>query len=414
MPTLREHQHETVAKLLTHRRGAVCDEMRVGKTPPVIVAAQRLGLEKILIHCPSSAVPVWEDAWQEWWPNGPKPRIESYRRLTMNPLGHLDYLGYELYVPDEFHRCRKFSAQQTRIAMAIANRTPRIWPLSGTPMPDSPMDLYPLLKAVWPDELRKIGIKGGAGYREMFCEYWYDQKYDRFVPIRAKNVPLLQDILSRVILVQRSFAEVSPHLPQLQWETHTLEEYPTITGSVAVSAADVIRGIEENRHHGPGEIAKARHELGVQKAGPAAELIDDELVNRDYDKVVVLAYHRAVIDILHRNLDQHGVALVDGRSSAQDRRDAVEEFQAVPETRVFLGQINAVQEALDLSAAHHVIFVEQDWLPDNNRQAAARIMNINKDHPVYARMLFAPGTVDSAVRRALRRRMETQGEVFNR
>jgi SNF2 family DNA or RNA helicase len=73
---------------------------------------------------------------------------------------------------------------------------------------------------------------------------------------------------------------------------------------------------------------------------------------------------------------------------------------------VLVCQIIAAGTAIDLSAASHGYFLELDWVPGNNMQAANRLVSMMKDEPVTFDVCTAPGTIDDRVQRILLRRSQ--------
>jgi SNF2 family DNA or RNA helicase len=416
MGTLRAHQIESAAYLERSTRAYLADEMRVGKTPPACVAAARLGVRRPVIFCPAIAKQIWEEAWPEWAqvkvPSSAFPRIVSYDKLIRTGYGQ--FLDNDLLILDEAHYCRNTHAKRTKAALGIANRSLRVWLLSGSPMPSSPLDLYAPLRAIWPDELRKANAIHKGQFLDQFCSY-YIGEYGLKVT-GAKNVPLLQDILSRVMPFRRTFMEVAGNVPPLQWEMVELDAgAPDLLLESSALSEETIALLDQGElpADGTAQWSTVRRLLGEMKAPAAAGLIASELRDCQYERVVVLAHHRSVMDVLETALSGFGVCRVDGDTSEPQRYALRRLFQG-GERQVFLGQIQTVGLSIDLSAAHHIVFVEQSTLPDENTQAAMRIMNINRERPAYARMLFADTYIDRQIRKALRRRMTAQGEIFNR
>ena len=65
--------------------------------------------------------------------------------------------------------------------------------------------------------------------------------------------------------------------------------------------------------------------------------------------------------------------------------------------RVLVCQIIAAGTAIDLSAADDMLFVEWDWTPANNDQAAMRCVSQFKRRPVRARFAAIAGSCDERV-----------------
>ena len=68
--------------------------------------------------------------------------------------------------------------------------------------------------------------------------------------------------------------------------------------------------------------------------------------------------------------------------------------------------------AIDLSAASHGYFLELDWVPGNNTQAANRLVSMGKDEPVTFDVVTWPGSVDDAVQRILLTRTRQLSKLY--
>jgi SNF2 family DNA or RNA helicase len=94
------------------------------------------------------------------------------------------------------------------------------------------------------------------------------------------------------------------------------------------------------------------------------------------------------------------------------RQTAIDQFQANPKVRVFIGQLQACSTAITLHAANQVVFVEQSWTPSDNAQAAKRCHRIGQKNPVFVRMLGLAKSVDEAVAKVLARKSQMISELM--
>jgi SNF2 family DNA or RNA helicase len=93
------------------------------------------------------------------------------------------------------------------------------------------------------------------------------------------------------------------------------------------------------------------------------------------------------------------------RSGAIDpatRQRNVDNFMKNPKYKVFIGNIQAAGTAITLTSAHNIVFIEQDWVPGNNAQAAMRVHRIGQTKPVHVRVLYLPDTIDEKIARILK------------
>jgi SWI/SNF-related matrix-associated actin-dependent regulator 1 of chromatin subfamily A len=150
-----------------------------------------------------------------------------------------------------------------------------------------------------------------------------------------------------------------------------------------------------------------RRLTGVIKAQAALAELRVELAESQGDKLIVFAVHRAVIDALEVGLFGYGVVCINGDTPKDERPGLIERFQTDPETRVFIGQINIASEAIELTAASNVWFIESDWTPKTMHQAASRAHRYGQPSSVNARILALEGSIDVAIARVLERKMHT-------
>jgi len=123
-------------------------------------------------------------------------------------------------------------------------------------------------------------------------------------------------------------------------------------------------------------LAEIMKEAGLRKVKPAAEFIDD-LLNSG-EPVVVFAHHKDVVAELVKELKAHKPVTVVGDTSRAQRDKAIEAFQS-GKTKCIIGNIAAMSEGVDLSAADTIVFVECTWSTSALEQASSRVENITKN-----------------------------------
>jgi len=126
-------------------------------------------------------------------------------------------------------------------------------------------------------------------------------------------------------------------------------------------------------------VEMARTALGKAKVrgGAVLDLVLDVVENKGCC-VVFCAHHEASDDLKGR-LEKENLrtAVVDGRTSQKERARIVKDFQD-GHLDVFIGGINAAGEAITLTRADTVIFVELDWVPAALLQAEDRIHRVGQ------------------------------------
>ena len=166
---LYPHKEASREFLLTHKRAILADAPRVGKTLPTASAA--LNHLPVMIVCPSIAKSVWLRAFKALGHDesditvvaGRKMAAEAHTAsvvivnydLMPNTLASR-FSRYKTLVLDESHRIKSHTAKRTKVAMKAMKVIPNVYALSGTPIPNRPIELWPLLHG--------LGIFRGSYY----------------------------------------------------------------------------------------------------------------------------------------------------------------------------------------------------------------------------------------------------------
>lgn len=117
-------------------------------------------------------------------------------------------------------------------------------------------------------------------------------------------------------------------------------------------------------------------------------------------KVVIFVHHHDVVAALAQEFGDSCVTLT-GEDSIEKRQIAVDRFQTDPTCRVFIGSLKAAGVGITLTAAHHVVFGELDWVPGNMSQAEDRCHRIGQKDNVLVQHLVLEGSLDSRMARVL-------------
>ena len=403
---LRAYQAAGVGRLieLVNCRGAaiLADEPGLGKTIQVAEFINRTRPDFVLIVCPASLRLNWDrelKTWTapEWYCSFPLLEIVSYEEAVR---GRLRAESYDLIVFDEAHYLKNPSAKRTKACLALKGKA-RLF-LTGTPVVNRPMDIYPILSA--------IGVKmNKTEFGKRYCAGhlvqigWHPRKF-AWDFSGASHIEELNAALRENCMVRRTKAEVLTELPAKSrqvieldlpgWEPASLRDAVTAMFDGLESAAANLRELKRIAFE---ELSKARLETARRKLPAVAAFVRDLL--EEENKVVVFAYHREIISELIELLSVRCVYLFGGMS---DRLmdDAVRAFQS-GDARVFVGQITAAGTGLTLTASHTVVFAELDWVPGNITQAEDRCHRIGQTEPVRVFHLAASGSVDARMIHAL-------------
>lgn len=421
------YQRAGIAYALAKGSCLIADEMGLGKTVQAIGVVNAASyVHSVLVVCPASLKLNWQREWEKWttrnhtvtvYPSKGDVTIINYEQLKKLP----DSQEWDLLVCDEAHYAKNPKSARTKLVQAIARRCKRKLLLTGTPILNKPVELFPLLQIVAPETFDPAGfVKGvakqageGAGFfrfAKRYCdahEEWHGRtKHWEFGG--ASNLPELQEKLRSTCMVRRLKTDVLTELPPKRRRIVILEsaggEWDSDVSELADDYETALTQLTSGKVAFE-QLSKARHAQGLEKVEPAIEHIRAAL-DGGSQKVIVFAHHADVIDGLATGLEDFGAVVVTGAVDMVRRQAAVDRFQNDPTCRVFLGSIGAAGVGLTLTASAHVIFVEGSWRPADMTQAEDRAHRIGQRESVLVEVLCLDGTLDAKMMRMVQEKQE--------
>jgi SNF2 family DNA or RNA helicase len=117
-----------------------------------------------------------------------------------------------------------------------------------------------------------------------------------------------------------------------------------------------------------------------------------------YGKVVIASQFTKVVNLFAAHIRKAGwqVVTITGETSEKQRDYAQDVFMS-GSPRVALINVFAGGEAIDLSAADEMIFVDEPWTTDKITQAENRIQNLAKHQQLTVYRLRSAGTIDEII-----------------
>lgn len=426
--------------LFWKKQAILADEPGVGKTYQALLAAKLVAAEQALrqlsatvgIICPASAVPVWQAAIDAM---GLRDQanfvVTSYNRAVKE----LRFVQPDVLILDEAHYLKTRDSKRTWDILGvkcdgesgvedgvpypagIIENVPYIFALTGTPTPNNPAELWPLLRALAPGALIEPAKNDPSTPKPM--SYW--QFVSRFCKTKmnfvgrpqitgGKNIAKLKAAIAPYVL-RRTKADVLPQLPPIRFDTLPLAvgKIPPAVSKEWDRVATVfhVKGVEGLRELAP-HVAELRRLTGLLKVAPVLSWLDDWFEGGG-GKIVLFAHHKDVIAGLAEGF---GAVTLDGSSSPKQRADAVDRFQNDPACKLFVGQLQAAGTAITLTAASDVLIVEPSWVPSDNEQAAMRCHRIGQRNAVLVRYVSISGSIDDRISRALVDKARTITELW--
>jgi SWI/SNF-related matrix-associated actin-dependent regulator of chromatin subfamily A-like protein 1 len=398
--TPRPYQIEGRDFLASRQFALLADEMRVGKTPQAILACEKVDARRVLVVCPAIATAHWDREFDKWLSAGPEMTtlIVSYDKAKIQAKEILAQ-HWDVAIVDEAHFAKNPQAARTKLIYGkggIGWCSDHLWALSGTPAPKHAGELWPMLYAFGVTRMDYVN------FIRRYCRIdWMSQ---RPVGTLEERAPEINALVEQVML-RRMRKEVAPDMPDIDYQFLTI----TPTGKADFDE-HCVREIELGRVP---TASDDRLAVAMAKVLPLVDEIDFAISNSLLRQTVVFGWHVEPLVALARQLANADlrVGLITGKTSAASREQIQREFREGT-VQVVVANILAAGTAIDLSAASHGYFLELDWVPGNNVQAANRLISMDKIEKVTMDVCTWPGSVDDRIQKVLLRRVRELSKLY--
>ena len=424
-PELQLYDYQKVGVLWLEKTGGnalIADEMGLGKTVQVLAwLYNHRELRPVLVVCPTSVKFNWIREIEKWTgekavlikgktkKNGKIKKgvgfyVINYDILSSR-LDELKEIGFKVLVLDEAHYIKNTKAKRTKAALELAKQTEKVIALTGTPLLNKPIELWPILVAVkhFNDDKKTFWW-----YAKRYCDFHYEQYGRKIVTVfGASNLDELQVRLRTSVRIRRLKKDVLSQLPAKRRIMVTLEADLNEYNKVLKEFWD---WLQEKGAFSPAkalvELEKLRKAAVEGKLKQATRFINDTVENEG--KVVVFAYHKEVIEKLVTELEKNkelSVFKITGGMSAEEKQKAIDAFNSA-EKAVIVVSVRAGAEGINLQTAKTAVFVELDWTPATLLQAEGRLHRVGQEKQVDVYYLIAKDTVEEKMWEALNKKFE--------
>lgn len=456
---LMVHQRPVVELAATKRKLLIADDMGLGKTGTSISAVEEWRLRNPnldgtlrvgprLVVCPNSAKGTWERELKLWlgqdvpyriidgatpakrheqiadivsddgWAivNWEQVRVKQEERKRRNgskfkvwvmkePL--FEETNWLAVIGDEVHRAKNRKAQQARGLWRCRADDGVMLGLSGTPLMNSPDELWSILRWLWPDEYHERGDAhkpGARAYWAFYTEYvdFYEGHFGKVIT-GVKNPDALRfELRDRV--VRRTQGQVldlpgkgrirvsitlNPKQRKLYKEAETqlwlnieqaIEEGDESAVKFAQAAAEgKPASTLLKMPNGAARTVRLRQiiETPATLGGPDDSAVLDSCVDHVMDsrpeQWVVFCEFVPTTEILVERLRNQGLKAeaYNGKVDPARRAELEDEFQK-GNIDVLVGTIETMYQSITLTAGSRQFWVSRDWTPDKNEQGEDR------------------------------------------
>lgn len=454
------------------------DEMGLGKSVQAIATLELLGEQSFpaLVVCPNSMKHSWADEFAKWSgrktviiSGTPKKRALAIEALTTGEaqVGIINYealrshtrlagygqleltdgektdkelnaIAFGAIIADEAHKVKDPRSKQTRALWYIGDRSRFRFALTGTPVANSPEDIWTLMRFVSPLEYpwktafieryalqvyNVFGYTQVAGIKSEYAAELFKILDPRFIR-RVKEVvlPQLPAKVYATRYVKMETAGGSKTKQGTAYEQMRKEMMTALETGVLMAAnplTQAVRLCQFASAYGElvptGELdehGQPKSNLILTEPSCKVDALEEILLEVGDGQVVVFAESKQLINLAHARLVKESgkkdgpmfgwkLGLITGDIPDYQRAENVRLFQN-GELKVLLLTLAAGGEGLTLTAASTAIFLQRSFNAVQNAQAEDRIHRIGQEAAsVNIIDVVTEGTIEERVRDVL-------------
>lgn len=297
---------------------------------------------------------------------------------------------------DEIHKCKNPTSQQGKGILKLQPEC-RI-AMSGTPLMNTPLDLYMILK--W------LGYEKHSFY-SFKNHYCIMGGFGGYEVIGYKNVDELQDQVKEIML--RRLKEDVLDLPEKQY----IDEYVEMAGKQEQIYKEVTASVKANidqivtSNNPLSQLIRLRQATGhtgilsstVQESAKIdrlEEIVEESVANNR--KVIIFSNWTQITNVVYEKLRKNfdGI-LITGDTNDAERQRCVDRFQSDDKCKYALGTIGAMGTGITLTAGTIVVFLDEPWTMANKQQAIDRCHRIGTKDNITVYTLMCKDTIDERI-----------------
>lgn len=439
------HQLDGIRFGLNHDRFLLCDDQGLGKTLQIIDLVECLGdkVQKALIICGVNSLKYnWREevskhSNEKGYVLGTRYRKngKEYLGSTKDKINDLSNLPdhkyiitnietlrlgakkigkYEYDFPiankikelcndgtigliafDECHRAKDSTSLQGKAMLEIS--APHMIAMSGTPLMNSPIDLYFPIKWLGYENHSLFEFKrhycrlGGYNDAEILGYKNLDELrslVDQIMLRRLKTEVLdLPDKIEKLEYVEMSSKQSKLYL-EIQQNTKTLIHQIRMSNN-PLSMLLRLRQVTG----WCGIIDESIQESA--KMQRMVELVEDIVANNQ--KAIIFSNWTSITEVAVKLLSKYNPAYITGDVKQEERMNEVDRFQNDERCKVIIGTIGAMGTGLTLTSAQNVIFLDEPWTKALKNQAEDRAHRIGTKGTVSIITLMCKDTIDDRI-----------------
>jgi len=388
--------------------------------------------------------------------------IASYAAITRTPI--IQAMPWGICVLDESHNGKNAATERTKALLRLRDNCAKRIILTGTPITNSPTDLFTQLEFLGKG---LSGFKTYKGFKKFYLKYKPQMPgvKKRDIVAGYNNLPVMQERLARLAFMVTK-REALPNLPPksyIQLEaglgTRQAEIYNRVREEIAIEIEDELAGatastqklaienaltrllrlaqitagmVQYDAVYDPltgEEICEGKVEFFVDN--PKLDLLEQQISELDpSEKFIVWCCFKPLLPVIAKRLERFGVRIIHGSLSDATRQNAEYEFNCNPNIRGIVANQGAVKEGCNLlgydwsnttlrdgeipdTYCGKEFYYAQNWSMVTRTQSEDRCHRIGTATPTPVEVIdvLVPGSIDEEIRARVTRMRDTAATI---
>lgn len=321
---------------------------------------------------------------------------------------------FDLVIFDESTALKNASTAMWKSARRISEGA-RLWMMTGTPTPNSPLDAWGQGRLVSPELLPRSSSAWRNKVMQQLTRFKWIPRKTAAADVRCALQPAIRHSKSECLdLPPVTF--VFRHTETSKEQLRALEELKTDAvakmNGVTVTAVHAAALVQKAMQIAQGAVINDDGNVTILDAASRHKVLR-EVIDQTDRKVIVFVSYTAVLKGVHDKLvkDGLGVVMVDGSVSKKNRDKAFRAFRSDPEVKVLVAHPQTASHGLTLVEADTIVWFGPVYNAEYYEQGNNRADRPGQTHNVTVVNLWGP-TFEKEVYAALQGKLNFQDAVL--
>jgi SNF2 family DNA or RNA helicase len=339
----------------------------------------------------------------------------------------LNLIDFKAVVADEIHRSKEPKSKQTRALWAATGNADIRYALTGTPIANNVLDLWPILhwlspkewpsKSKWIDRMIDTMINAFGGMIVLGVKAHMEEEFYAAINprmrrmLKSRVLPWLPEVINERRDVEMGAKQAKAYKQMLEHMIALLEKEDGVIAESVVAPnplTQTLRLLQFANSYAEIKVDESTGEEKLILSDPSCKVdaLMDDIKSGDFgeDSVAVCAVSRQLIELLSARLTKEGIehGLITGAQDADERQLAIDNFQSGRiKWILFTAQAGGV--GVTLTAARRLVMLQRPWSLVDYKQALDRVHRIGSEihDSVIITDYVTQGTVEERVIDAL-------------